>query len=103
MLKKLLTKGATYIFPGGRLLKLVHDGVKISNSTSPLMVTKNITMTVLDCCAPPPVKIASNCIAATALIISSAISPNPITIGSAIHIISTQRQVKGSVTKINEV
>lgn len=49
----LITAGATYLFPGGRALKLVKNGINISNSTNPLILTKNITLTVVDCCTPP--------------------------------------------------
>lgn len=42
-----------YIFPGGRALKLVKNGVNIINSTNPLQITKNITLTIVDCCALP--------------------------------------------------
>ena len=77
-----------FMFPGGRALKLVKNGVNISNSTNLLQITKNITLTVLDCCAPPPVRLAAHCIGARALIAASITSPNPVTIGSSIHLIS---------------
>lgn len=51
----LIASGASILFPGGRALKLVKTGVNITNSTNPLVLTKNITLTILDCCAPPPV------------------------------------------------
>jgi len=35
----------------------------------------------------PPVRLAAHCVAAGSLIVTSAISPNPLTIGSAFHII----------------
>jgi hypothetical protein len=78
----------TYIFPGGRALKLIKNGVNITNSTNPLQLTKNITLTVLDCCAPPPIRLAAHCVGAGALIAASIASPNPVTIGSSIHLIS---------------
>jgi hypothetical protein len=84
----LITIGATYLFPGGRALKLFKNGVNLTNSTNPLMVTKNITLSVLDCCAPPPVRLVAHCIGAGAVIAASVASPNPVTIGSAIHLIS---------------
>lgn len=76
----------TYLFPGGRTLKLIKNGVNITNSTNPFQITKNITLTVLDCCALPPVRLAA--IRAGALIAASIASPNPVTIGSAVHLIS---------------
>ena len=45
----LITTGATYLFSGGRSVKLVKNGINISNSTNPLILTKNITITVVDC------------------------------------------------------
>jgi hypothetical protein len=80
--------GATYLFPGGRALKLFKNGVNLTNSTNPLMITKNITLTVLDCCAPPPVRFVAHSIGVGAVIAASVASPNPVTIGSAIHLIS---------------
>jgi hypothetical protein len=84
----LITTSATYLFPGGRALKLVKNGVNITNSTNPLVLTKNITLTVIDCCTPPPVRLAAHCIGAGAVIAASVASPNPVTIGSAVHLIS---------------
>ena len=78
----------SYFFPSGRLVKLVKNGVNITNSTSPLQVSKSITLTVLDCCVPPPLRLAAHCLGATTVIVASVVSPNPITIGSAIHLVS---------------
>ena len=47
----LVATGGTYIFLGGRALKLIKKGVNITNSTNPLVLTKKITLTVFDCCA----------------------------------------------------
>ena len=41
----LIAAGATYLFPGGRALKLVKDGINVTNSTNPLILTKNIIPT----------------------------------------------------------
>lgn len=84
----LIANSLTYLFPGGRALKLVKNGVNITNSSNPLILTKNITLTVIDCCAPPPVRLAAQCVAAGALIAASVGSPNPVTIGSAIHLVT---------------
>ena len=78
----LIAAGATYLFPGGRALKLVKNGINVTNSTNPLILTKNITLIVVDCCTPPPVRLAAHCVAA------SVVSPNPVTIGSAIHVVT---------------
>lgn len=82
----LIANGATYLFPGGRALKLVKHGVNITNSTNPLILTKNITLTVLDCCTPPPIRLAGHCLGVVAVVGASIASPNPVTIGSAIHL-----------------
>jgi hypothetical protein len=84
----LIITGGTYLFPGGRSLKLIKTGVNVTNSTNPLSLTKNITLTVIDCCTPPPVRLAAHCVAAVAVIGASIASPNPVTIGSAVHIIT---------------
>jgi len=73
--------GATYRFAGGRALKLLKNGVNITNSTSSLRVTKNITLTVLDCCVPPSVRLVVHCIGCS-------FGGTPKSIGSAIHLIS---------------
>ena len=82
-----ITAYAPYLFPGGRALKLVKHGVNVTNSTNPLVLTKNITLIVVDCCTPPPVRLAAHCVAAGSLLVASVASPNPVTIGSAIHIV----------------
>lgn len=84
----LIAAGATYLFPGGRALKLIKNGVNITKSTNPLVIAKNVTLTVVDCCAPPPLRLAAHCIGAGAVIAASVASPNPVTIGSAIHLLS---------------
>lgn len=78
----------SYIFPSLRLVKIVKNGINITNSTNPLQVSKNITLTVLDCCAPPPVRLAAHCLGAGAVIAASIVSPNPVTIGSALHLVT---------------
>ncbi len=77
-----ITESLTYLFPGGRTLKLIKSGVNITNSSNPLLLAKNVTLTVVDCCAPPP------CVAASATIAASIASPNPVTIGSAVHLVT---------------
>lgn len=69
-------------------MKLIKNGVNITNSSNVLILTKNITLTVIDCCTPPPVRLAAHCIGAGAVVAASVASPNPVTIGSAIHLIT---------------
>lgn len=66
------------MFPGGRTLKLIKSRVNITNSSNPIILTKNITLTLIDCSTPLPVRLAAHCIGA------SVASPNPVTIGSAV-------------------
>jgi hypothetical protein len=83
---QIFSGAATYLFPGGRALKSVKGGVNITNSTNPLILTKNITLTVVDCCAPPPVRLAFHCAGIVVTIGASIAAPKPVTIGSAIHL-----------------
>ena len=84
----LITESMTYSFPGGRALKLIKNGVSVTNSSNPLTLAKNITLTVVDCCSPPPVRLAAHCIGAGAVIAALIASPNPVTIGSAVHLVT---------------
>ena len=84
----LITAGATYLFPGVRAAKLVKSGINVTNSTNPLIVTKNITLIVVDCCAPPQLRLVAHCIGVGSLITASVLNPNPVTIGSALHLVT---------------
>lgn len=88
MLEGLIATGVPFLFPAGNIIKLVQNGVKLTNSTNPLTLAKNITLTVLDCCAPPPVRIAAHCIGVVAVIAASVAAPNLATIGSAVHLVT---------------
>ena len=77
--------GASYLFPAGRSVKLARDAMKVTSSRNPLVLSKNVTLMVIDCCCPPPVKLVAHCLSVGALIGSACIIPNPITVGSAIH------------------
>lgn len=84
----LIATGTTYLFPGGRALKLIKNRVNITNSTNPLSLTKKITLTVIDCCTFPPIRLAAHCIAAVTVVEASVVSPNLITIGLAVHLVT---------------
>lgn len=77
-----------YVFPLFRIRKLATRGFQISNSTNPLLIAKNVTLTVVECCAPPQINLVVQCVAAAATIAASVVSPNPFTIGSAIHLLT---------------
>ena len=80
--------GADYLFPAARGIHLFRTGGKVVNSTSPLMIAKNVTLTVVDCCCPPTLRLAAHCIGAGAVIAASVVSPNPLTIGSSVHLLT---------------
>lgn len=84
----LIAAGATYLFPGGRALKLVKNGINIINSTNMLILTKNITLIIIDYCIIFLVKLAAHCVAAGLLIVALVVSSNLVTIGSAIHVVT---------------
>ena len=84
----LLTPIASYIFPTGRALKLAKQAINITNSTNPVILSKNVTLTVLECCTPPLIKLTVHCIAAASLLDASLSVPNPITVSSTLHMIS---------------
>ena len=69
---QIISAAVPYLFPCGRTLKLVKDGVNITNSTNPVILAKNINLTVLDCCAPPPVRLAFHCTAGISLTLVNA-------------------------------
>ena len=84
----LIAEGAAWLFPGVQTAKLIKSGVNVTSSTRLLVFIKNITLVIVDCCTPPPVKLAAHCVAAGSLIVASVINPNSITIGSAIHVVT---------------
>lgn len=43
---------------------------------------------MVDCCAPPPVRLAFHCAGLVATIGASIAAPNPVTIGSAVHLVT---------------
>ena len=81
----LVITDASLFFPCGRFLRLAKSG---TSSMNLLTLTKNVTLAVVDCCTPPPVRLTAHCIAAGSLIAASVISPNAVTISSAVHMIT---------------
>lgn len=84
----MLADSLSYMFAYDRALKLVKNSVNLTNSINPLQITKNITLTIFNCCAPLPFRLAAHCIVVSAMIASSLASPNLVTIGSAIYLVS---------------
>ena len=64
------------MFPCGRVLKLFKNAANVTSSSNPLQLVKNITLTVVDCCAPPTLRLGIHCVTAGALIATSIASPN---------------------------
>lgn len=81
----LITSAGQVLFPGGRALKLLKSGVKLTESTSPVGVAKNITLTVVDCCCAPTIRLPVRC---AALGVPLFLPASPITIGWNIHLIN---------------
>lgn len=73
------------LFPIGRAIKLVKYGSKAVNSTNPITIAANVTLTIVECCAPPPIRLAATCLAFAASAASSAVAPNPISVGATLH------------------
>jgi len=70
-----------------RAVKWIKGGVNVTNPSNPLILTKNITLAVVDCCSPPAVRLAAHCIGVGAIVAAAVASPNPVTWGSAIHLL----------------
>jgi hypothetical protein len=79
------TKVGPNIFPLGRIVKVVRSGYNVTNSTNPLSIGANITFTVLECCAPPPLRLAVICVSFAAALTSTVMSPNPVSLGATVH------------------
>jgi len=84
----IITEAVNYVFPGFRIFKLAKAGINITTSSNPLILTKNITLTVIDCCTPPSVRLAAHCVGTVAVLGASIVSPNPLTVGSALHLVT---------------
>ena len=78
-------------FPVGRIAKLAIAGANVTNSSNPVLVAKNVSLAVVNCCAPPKVRVAAKCLALTSLIASTPVSPSTATLGAIIHIIYLTR------------
>ena len=76
------------MFPSVRALKLVKSDVNITNSTNLIQLTNNIRLTILNCCAPPSLRLAAHCVGTLAVIAASVTTSNPVTIGAAVHLVT---------------
>lgn len=50
MVTNLILASSRYLFPGTRAVKLIKSGIDITNQPNPLIVGKNITLVIIDCC-----------------------------------------------------
>jgi hypothetical protein len=73
------------LFPLGRIVKVVHSGYKVTNSTNPLTIGANVILTVLECSAPPPLRLAVACVTFAAALTSALTGPNPVSCGATVH------------------
>lgn len=78
----------TLLFFAGLILKLPKNGVKITNSSNLLIISKNVTLTVLDCCLPSPICLIDHCVDTALVIEASLINPNFAMISRVIHLVS---------------
>ena len=80
---------ASYIFVGTWAVKLFRNSINVTNSTNPLVFTKNITLIVIESCTPfLVVRLAVYCVMAGSFIAASVVSLSPLTISSAIHVVT---------------
>ena len=84
----LIKKGFDLLFPGARTVRLIKEVIDTTNSTSPIKVATNLTLVVADCCFPPTASLAVRCVSAGGLMWLSVTAPNPITFGSAVHMMT---------------
>jgi hypothetical protein len=66
-------------------MKLVKYGSKTVNSKNPIIIAANVTLTIVECCASPPIRLAATCLAFVASAASSAVAPNPISVGATLY------------------
>jgi len=75
-------------FPAVRTSQLLYKTGKLVNSSDPLLLTTNITLTVVECCCPPPLRLASQCLSIVTLVGASWAFSNPTTIGCTVSLLS---------------
>jgi hypothetical protein len=76
------------VFPAIRTTQLFYKTGRIMNSTNPVSLATNVTLTVVECCTPPPLRLASQCLSIVTLLGASSVSPNPATIGCTVSMVS---------------
>jgi len=57
-----IVSGIGIVFPAGRTMRLVKNAINITIYANPVILTKNITLTILDCCTPPLAHLAGHCV-----------------------------------------
>ena len=66
---------------------MIKNGVNIINLSNPIILAKNITLTIIGCYTSPYIRLTVHYIGAGAFIIASIRSPNPVTVDSAVHLV----------------
>ena len=74
------------LFPAGKTINLLKSAQNITNSTNPMRLAGNISVTIIDCCTPPPYRLAFHCLAQTSLIFMSISNPAPTVVGCTLAI-----------------
>lgn len=82
----LILAGAGYLFPASRILNLSRNGINMTSSTNPVILSKNVTLMVIDCCSFYLLKLIAYCVMASSLIGVSLLIFDLITVGLAIHV-----------------
>ena len=65
-----------HVFPVGRITKLGQVNMRVTNSSSPLGIAKNISLMIVHFGALSPTRLATHCIAFVDMEVSFAVSPN---------------------------
>ena len=68
------------VFPAIRTTQLFYKTGRIMNSTNPVSLATNITLTVVECCSPPLLRLTSQCLSIVTLVGASWAFSNPTTI-----------------------
>ena len=73
------------IFPLGRVVKIVRSSYNITNSTNLVVIMANISLTVIEYCAPPPIILAIACVAFGGSLLSTIVTLNLVSQGANVY------------------
>lgn len=63
-----IVNGMGIVFPSGRTMRFVKNAINITIYANLVILTKNITVTALNCCTPPLARLAGHCVAVIRLL-----------------------------------